>query len=130
MLLNAGKDLIYTNMASLSQAAAANYVALTANSSAPVATDTTLTGEITTASGGLIRKQATPAHSNGTSTYTLTVTFTANGNDSLPVTVAKIGVFNATPSGGSMMFETLLTTTATVSASGDALTVTDTVTLT
>lgn len=129
MLTNAGKDLIYTNMASLAQAAAANYMALTANSSAPSASDTTLTGEITTASGGLIRAQATPAHTNGTSTYTLTKTFTANGSDSLPVTIAKIGVFNAAVSGGSMMFETLLSATATLSASGDALTVTDTITL-
>lgn len=129
MLTNAGKDLIYTNMASLSQAAAANYIALTANATAPGAGDTTLTAEIATGGGGLIRAQATPAHSNGTSTYTLTKTFTANGSDSLPVTIAKIGVFNASSS-GSMMFETLLTTTATLSASGDALTITDTCTLT
>ena len=129
MLLNGGKDLIYSNMASLSQAAAANYIALTANSGAPAAGDTTLTGEITTASGGLVRAQATPAHSNGTSTYTLTKTFTANGSDVLPVTIAKIGVFNASSS-GTMMFETLLGTTATLSASGDQLTVTDTITLT
>ena len=129
MLVNAGKDLIYTNMASLSQAAAANYIALTANSAAPVNTDTTLTGEIVTASGGLIRAQATPAHTNGTSTYTLTRTFTSNNNDSLPVTIAKIGVFNASSS-GTMMFETLLATTATLSASGDQVSITETVTLT
>jgi hypothetical protein len=128
MLVNAGKDLIYQNMASLSQAAAANYIALTANSTAPAAGDTTLTGEITTAGGGLVRAQATPAHTNGTSTYTLTKTFTANGSDALPVTIAKIGVFNDA-SVGTMMFETLLNTTATISASGDALTVTETVTL-
>lgn len=127
-LTNAGKDLIYQNMASLSQGAAANYIALTANSSAPVNTDTTLTGEITTGGGGLIRVISTPAHTNGTSTYTLTKTFTTNGSDTLPVTIAKIGVFNASSS-GTMMFETLLTTTATLSASGDQLTVTDTVTL-
>lgn len=130
MLTNAGKDLIYTNMASLSQAAAANYVALTANAVAPGAGDTTLTGEITTVGGGLVRAQATPAHTNGTSTYTLSKTFTANGSDSLPVTIAKIGVFNATPSGGSMMFETLLSATATLTASGDQLVLTETVTLT
>lgn len=116
-------------MASLSQAAAANYIALTANSAAPAAGDTTLTGEIATASGGLIRAQATPAHTNGTSTYTLTHTFTANGSDVLPVTIAKIGVFNASTV-GTMMFETLLSATATLTASGDQIVVTETVTLT
>lgn len=130
MLTNAGKDLIYTNMVSLSQAAAANYMAVTANNTSPAAGDTTLTGEITTSGGGLVRKQATPAHSNGTSTFTLTATFTANGSDSLPVALAKIGTFNATPSGGSMMFETLLSVTATLATSGDQVTVTDTATLT
>lgn len=128
-LTNAGKDLIYTNMASLSQAAAANYIGLTANNTAPAASDTTLTGEITTGGGGLIRAISTPAHSNGTSTYTLTKVFVANGSDVLPVTIAKIGVFNASTS-GTMMLETLLTTTATLSASSDSLTVTETVTLT
>lgn len=130
MLTNAGKDLIYTNMVSLSQAAAANYMAVTANNTPPAAGDTTLTGEITTASGGLVRAQATPAHSNGTSTFTLTKTFTANGSDVLPVVLAKMGTFNATPSGGSMMFETLLSATATLAASGDATTISDTCTLT
>ena len=128
VLTNAGKDLIYTNMASLAQAAAANYIALTANNTAPGAGDTTLTGEITTGGGGLVRAQATPAHSNGTSTYTLTKTFTANGSDALPVVLAKIGIFNAS-SVGTMMFETLLSQTATLSASGDAVTITDQVTL-
>lgn len=129
MLTNAGKDVIASACFNTStQAAAANYIALTANSSAASASDTTLTGEIATASGGLIRAQATYAHTGGTATVTLTKTFTANGNDSLPVTVAKIGVFNAA-SVGSMAFETLLSTTATISASGDQLTVTETVTI-
>jgi hypothetical protein len=57
--------------------------------------DTTLTGEIATAGGGLVRAQATYAHTAGTNTSTLTKTFTANASDALPVTVAKIGVFNA-----------------------------------
>lgn len=128
MLTNAGKDLIYTNMASLAQGAAANFIALTANNTSPGAGDTTLTGEITTGGGGLIRAISTPAHTNGTSTYTLTKTFTANGSDSLPVTIAKIGVFNASSS-GTMMLETLLSATATLAASGDSVAITDTVTL-
>lgn len=102
------------------------YMALTANSSAPAATDTTLTGEITTSGGGLIRKLATYAHTAGASSYTLTGSYTANGSDSLPVTVAKIGTFNSISS-GQMLHETLLSATATLSASGDPLTVTQTI---
>lgn len=111
------------------QPAAFNYMALTANATAPSPGNTTLTAEITTGGGGLIRAQAAYAHTNGTSTATLTKTFTSNGSDSLPVTIAKIGIFNAA-SVGTMGFETLLSSTATLTTSGDALTVTDTVTLT
>ncbi len=130
MLTNAGKDFVASALGdrSGSREAAADYIALTANTGSPAAGDTTLTGEITTASGGLIRAQATYAHTGGTATYTLTKTFTANGNDSLPVTVAKIGVFNASSS-GKMPWETLLSTTATLSAVGDALTITETITV-
>jgi hypothetical protein len=104
------------------------YMALTANASAASATDTTLTGEITTAGGGLIRKLATYAHTTGAASYSLAATFTANGSDALPVTIAKIGIFNSISS-GRMQFETLLSATATLSASGDSVTVTDTVSL-
>lgn len=107
--------------------APAMYTALTANSTAPGAGDTTLTGEITTAGGGLVRKMSTFAHTTGAASYTLTTTYTANGSDTLPVTIAKVGVFNSIVS-GLMVFETLLSATATLSASGDALTVTHTVT--
>ncbi len=130
MLTNAGKDFVASALGdrSGSRAAAADYMALTANTTAPAAGDTTLTAEIATASGGLIRKQATYAHTGGTSTYTLTATFTANGNDSLPVTIGKVGIFNASSS-GAMPWETLLSPTATISAVGDALTVTETITV-
>jgi len=130
MLTNAGRDMVASALGdrSGSRAAAADYLALTANSTSPAAGDTSLTSEIATASGGLIRAQATYAHTGGTATYTLTKTFTANGNDSLPVTIAKVGVFNASSS-GTLVWSTLLGTTATISASGDALTVTETITI-
>lgn len=129
MLTNAGRDLAAAAVFTTStQPAAANYIALTANSSAPSASDTTLTGEITTGGGGLIRAQATYAHTGGTATATLTKTFTANGSDSLPVTLAKIGVFNAASS-GTMAYETLLSATATLSASGDNIVLTETITV-
>jgi hypothetical protein len=129
LLTNAGKDMIAAQIAgSASATAVAKWVAITANTTAPAAGDTTLTAEITTAGGGLIRKTGTYAHTGGTSTYTLTTVFTANGSDSLPVTIGKRGVFDASAA-GNMVFETLVSPTATLSASGDQLTLTDTVTL-
>lgn len=102
------------------------YMALTANATAAAAGDTTLTAEIATAGGGLVRKAFTYAHTGGTSTWTATATFTANGSDALPVTVNKIGLFNAS-SAGTMGFE-FVTTAATFAASGDAVTYTYTIT--
>lgn len=130
MLTTAGKDFIAGALGdrSGSRPAAADYLALTANSASPAAGDTALTAEIATASGGLIRAQATYAHTGGASTYTLTKTFTANGSDVLPVTIAKIGVFNAS-SGGSMPWTSLLSSTATLNASGDSMTLTETITI-
>lgn len=129
MRVNGGTDHQAAVMATTgSQPAPANYIGLTANATAPSASNTTLTAEITTASGGLIRKQATYAHTTGVASYTLTATFTANGFDVLPVTIAKIGVFNASTS-GTMVFETLLNATATLAAAGDNTTITETVTL-
>src|SRR5215467_475537 len=121
MLTNAGKDMIASQLANTStQAAACNYIALTANNGAPAAGDTTLTGEIVTGGGGLVRAQGAYAHSGGTNTLTVSKTFTANGSDSLPVTVAKYGLFNAA-SVGTLGFESLFAATATLSASGDQL---------
>jgi hypothetical protein len=130
MLHNAGRDFVASALgdSSGSRAAAATYLALTANVTAPGAGDTTLTAEIATGGGGLIRAVATYAHTGGTATYTLTKTFTANGSDSLPVTIGKVGVFNASSS-GTMAWSSLLSPTATISASGDALTITETITV-
>lgn len=130
MLHTAGKDFVSSALGdrSGSRAAAADYLALTANNTSPAAGDTSLTGEIATAGGGLIRATATYAHTTGASTYTLTKTFTANGSDSLPVTVQKVGVFNAS-SGGAMPWSSLLSPTATFSASGDNTAITVTVTV-
>lgn len=132
MKTNAGNDFQSLVMAGASgatgAAAPANYIALTASATAPAAADTTLTGEIATAGGGLLRAVATYAHTAAAASYTLTKTFTANGSDILPVTIAKIGVFNAATV-GTLVFETLLGTTATLSASGDQLTITETVNL-
>lgn len=130
MLTTAGKDFAASALGDVSgsRAAAAGYMALTANATAPAVGDTTLTAEIATAGGGLLRKAATYAHTTGASTYTLTATFTANGSDALPVVVAKIGIFNAAAA-GAMPWESLLSPTATFSASGDQTTITETITI-
>jgi hypothetical protein len=128
LLTSGGRDALHAqHMSTSAQPASFNYMALTANSTAPAGGDTTLTGEITTASGGLIRAQATYAHTTGTNTTTLTKTFTANGSDVLPVTIAKIGVFNASSS-GTMAYETLLSASATLNIVGDNVAITETVT--
>jgi hypothetical protein len=106
------------------------------------AADTVLTNDGTTVSelwfsgGGLRRRLGSWAHTNGTATYTLANTFTANGSDTLPQTVAKLGVFQhyvnaavTTSNSGIILFQTLLSATATLSASGDNVAITDTVTI-
>jgi hypothetical protein len=128
LLTFAGRDAIHAqHMSTSAQPASFNYMALTASVVAPATGDTTLTGEITTAGGGLLRAQATYAHTGGTNTSTLTKTFTANGSDALPVVIAQIGVFNATTV-GTIAYHTALSSTATLSVSGDNVTVTETIT--
>jgi hypothetical protein len=101
------------------------FMALTTNAGAASATDTTLTGEIT--SGGAGRALATYAHTFGNATmtlqkaYSITSSFTA---------IHKMGLFCALTAAGAdpMIFETVLNADATV-ANGDTLTVTDTITI-
>lgn len=129
MKTNAGNDFQARQMGGAASATAvAKFVALTANTTAPAAGDTTLTGEIATAGGGLVRQAGTYAHTTGAANYTITTTFTANGTDALPVTIGKRGIFDQA-SGGLLVFSTLVTPTATLSAAGDTLTITDTISL-
>ncbi len=130
MFHDAGRDWAASALGdrSGSRAAVADYLAVSANSTSPTAGETTLTGEITTAGGGLVRAQAVYAHTGGAATYTLSKTFTANGSDALPVTLAKVGVFNAS-SGGTMPWSHLLSPTAVISGSGDSVALTETITL-
>ena len=128
LLTSAGRDALHAqHMTTGTQPAAFNYIALTASTTAPALADTTLTGEITTVGGGLLRAQATYAHTGGTNVTTLTKTFTANGSDVLPVTIAQIGVFNASTS-GTLGYHTALSSTATLNVSGDNVTCTETIT--
>lgn len=102
------------------------WIALSTNATAPGASDTTLTAELNNASGGLNRAVATYAHTTGTNTYTLSKTYTANGNDGASNTIQKIGVFNASTN-GTLVFETAVSNPP-VLVSGDQLTITETVT--
>jgi hypothetical protein len=110
----------------VSGATPAAWIAVSADTETPLATNETLKGEIKTSEGGLIRALAA-FHYLGSNEYEVKATFTANAHDSVPVTLAKIGIFNAHNS-GILMFESLLTATAEIKESGDAVTITDIVT--
>lgn len=130
LLTTAGRDALHAqHMSTSAQPASFNYMGLANSGTAttPLVGDTTLTGEITTAGGGLIRAQATYAHTGGTNTTTLTKTFTANGSDSLAVTISQMAIFNASTA-GTMAYKTALSSSATLNVSGDSLTITETVT--
>ena len=104
--------------------APARYIALTENASAPAASDTALTGEITT--GGCGRALGTYAHTLGAATFTLTKTFSVSA--SFPA-IHKAGLFQISTASSSLLsFETVLNADANV-VSGDSLQLTWTVTL-
>lgn len=107
MITSAGKDFQSLQMFSTTPGAnGANYVALTANATAPSAADTSLAGEFAAASGGLNRAQGTYAHTVGTGTTTITKTHTANANDGASNQVNKAGLLTAA-GGGTLVLETL-----------------------
>lgn len=125
MKTNYGNDFQARQMGGAATTAVAKYVGLSANTTAPAATDTTLTGEIVTA--GLTRQLGTYAHTTGAASYSITTTFVAQAAD-VPVTVAKRGHFEAI-SGGSQVFSSLLAQTAPFNAAGDQMVLTDTINL-
>ena len=123
-LTNFGRDWmhaqVYTNTSAGTRGA--GYIALTTNTGAPAATDTTLTGEITT--NGLARADAsTKTHSSGTNSTTIQHTFTASGTHTA---VQKAALFNAASSGYMAHVNTFTPVTL---QSSDTLQVTWTVTL-
>lgn len=128
MRTNAGTDFQAAQMGGTGSTATGSFIATTANVTAPSAADTTLTGEYVVAGSGLLRASATYAHSAGVASYTLSKTFTGTGSDTYPSTVGKIGVLTAS-SGGTLVFETLLTAVATLNAVGDSVAITETVSI-
>lgn len=114
---NAGIDWQAESMGkTASRPAVADWIALTTNTGAPAAGDTTLTSEITT--NGLARAQGTFSHTASATSYKISFTFTATGTHTA---VHKGGLFNAS-SAGTLAFETNLSSDATL-ASGDTLTI-------
>lgn len=112
--------------------APAIFMAITTDATSPNATDTTLPSEIVAASSGCLRKLATYAHTTSATSYTMTTTYTYTSTDSSfgSRSIAKMGMFNTVVGAtGIIQFETLLSAAATLTATGDALTVTQTVTM-
>ena len=104
--------------------APARYMALTENAGAANASDTVLTGEITT--GGCGRALATYAHTLASATYTLQKAFNVTGTFAA---IHKMGIFLfSTASTGTLFYESVLNADASV-VNGDTLTVTDTATI-
>ena len=87
--------------------AAGKHMALTGNTVAPAKADTVLTGEFAAAGGGLIRVLAAYAHTAGSSSYSLSNTFTMNASDGSTATPAKLGIFTAL-TGGLLVFESAI----------------------
>lgn len=103
------------------------YMALTENETAPGASDTSLSGELS--GSGWTRALCTYAHTTSATTYTLTKTFTSA--DASARTIKKMAILNAFSNAGTpaqMLFESLITSPPTL-VSGDTITVTETVTI-
>jgi len=93
LITNAGRNWLCGIMGDAS-GNPAKYIALTANSTAAGATDTTLTGEYT--DSGLSRAVGTYAHTADNDSFTITKEFTATADDK---TIAKAGLFTAASDG-------------------------------
>lgn len=101
------------------------FMALTTDSGAGAVGDHTLTSEITT--NGCARAKATYTHTYGVATSTIVNAYSPSGTFTA---IHRMALFTCSTStaGGIMVYEAVLNVDATV-ASGDTLTVTDTITL-
>ena len=127
LITNQGKDMIAKMVSGGSGSGTglnpngANYIALTTDSTAPSATDTSLASEIST--NGLQRAQGAWSHTNGTNPFTVSKTFTASGSFTA---VQKAGLFNAASGGGMLAANTFSSVNL---ISGDQITITWTITV-
>lgn len=96
--------------------------------------DTALTGENWHSAGGLNRKICAYANTQSTTpvTWTIVGSFTGNGSDTYPLAVVTIATFvsmgpvGGPPGGAATLMSEATITSATLAASGDQLSVTDT----
>jgi hypothetical protein len=122
IITDAGKDFASAQLGSTSTSSnGANYVALSSDSGAPDASDTALTGEIS--SSGLDRAQGTYSHTAGTNTFIVENAFTATGSVS---NIQKAGLFTAA-TGGTLLAENTFSSVDLISS--DMLTITWTITI-
>lgn len=128
LVTNVGRDRIHNLAYTLSGLTSEtgdtfHYIGLSANTTAPAASDTSLAGEITT--NGLARVEASShTHATGTNTTTIQNTFTATGTHT---GVQKAGLWNGT--GGSAVLGHANTFTSVNLANNDTLTIVWTITL-
>lgn len=123
LFTNAGRDFghnqVYINTSAGTRGA--GFIALTTDTAAANAADTSLASEITT--NGLARADAsTKTHTTGTNVSTLVNTFTATGTFTA---IHKSAIFNAAgpPVNGTMVHEAVLPSDVTL-ASGDSIQIT------
>ena len=96
LLTNGGRDFFHVQCYGTTGLGAngTNYVAVTTSTFTPAAGDTTLASEETL--HGFARAQGTVAHTNGTNTTTVSITFTATGTETA---LQASGLFTAASSG-------------------------------
>lgn len=114
--VNGGADFWSEQLFSLSPGnVGANQIALSTNGNFPTVGDATLAGSVS--GSGLDPAVASISRNPGDVLTTLSYTWTYRG--SAPITILRIGLF----SGATLVLESLLSSSATISASGDTLTV-------
>lgn len=118
LITDAGKDFIKQQAFGTASTSTAQYIALSTDSTAPNANDTTLAGEIT--SQGLERAQGT-ATSGGTGQITISKTFTMTSGNQTSFTINKAGLFDSS-SGGTLVAVALISNPPTLQA-GDSITI-------
>jgi hypothetical protein len=125
IITNAGEDVISRQTACGATGAptcadGGVYIALSTDTTAPAATDTTCPSELT--SNGLARTLGTYSHTLGTNTQEIKASFIVNSTLASSVTITKVCMFDAKV-GGNLFAESLLSNSATLSAIGDNVTI-------
>ncbi|MEM4207625.1 MAG: hypothetical protein QXW96_03270 [Candidatus Nitrosocaldus sp.] len=118
LITDAGKDFIKQQAFGTASSSTAQFIALSTDSTAPSASDTTLAGEIT--SQGLERAQGT-ATPGSTGQITISKTFTMTAGAQSTFTINKAGLFDSA-SGGTLVAVALISNPPTLQV-GDSITI-------